>query len=484
MSDAQSNSQPGAQSDSKPDVQTYFEGDGFPSPTTTNHDPAGADTPAAPQPAPRQFSLKISTAKNGAPLGKAQKIFNRLVAQIENLRRDIARQRLRLDAALQYHVQKLHPLRRQIAARRGQIVIFAHTHLKTSRTSFSKNQRRNLRAFITSQLGVIISIEGDLPDEKLQAIFTDIEGMTPDEARRRDLEAERDNIEQNMADYGVDIDLAAFENAKSPEEFARLAADAMAKFKKAGLAEEDMPPLFREFFGAASPAADFDPAANPDASATAKPRKKSKKQLAAEAREKAIGEARARSLSSIYKQLARVFHPDLEQDPALKKQKETLMQQLTAAYRANDMHTLLRLEYEWLLHGERDAGRLSEEKLAIYNEVLREQVGALQEERHTLSSEPRYEALRPYATGLLGSLQNFDPEKEERELKKTLNDLNCVVDTSATGVAAIKMLKALLRDLSRATQDYAREQAMDKMMADAMDEMMFFNRDGRAPSPW
>lgn len=438
--------------------------------TRTTQHAQTAQAAAHEQPA---FSLKISTAKNGAPLSKAQKTFNRLIAQIENLRSKIARERRRLDDTLQYHAQKLHPLKRQIAAGCKRIVVFAHTHLKTSRSSFSHKQRHALREFISMQLRTIIAVEGDLADEKLQAIFADIEGITLREARRREREAERAKIEDDMADFGMDIDLSAFHDEMTPEEFVRAQADVMEQFKKAGLNENDIPPEFRHIYpGNATRDPDT---ANPGP----KPRKKTKKQLDREAREKAVEEARTRSLSGIYKQLARVFHPDLEQNPALKKQKVALMQQLTAAYRANDMHTLLRLELEWLQRGEHDAERLSEEKLAIYNEVLREQVGALQEEQHTLSHDPRYESLRPYATGILGGISHINVVEEEKKLKRTLETLHAI-DTNATGIGAIKKLKAVLRDFAQEAAGFAREREIDDIMEDAINEVMSAWRDGRS----
>jgi len=65
-------------------------------------------------------------------------------------------------------------------------------------------------------------------------------------------------------------------------------------------------------------------------------------------------------------------HPDLEQDAERRRQKETVMQELTAAYRNHDLHTLLRLELEWIRREECDLDRMTEEKLAIYNSVFKE----------------------------------------------------------------------------------------------------------------
>ena len=53
------------------------------------------------------------------------------------------------------------------------------------------------------------------------------------------------------------------------------------------------------------------------------------------------------------------------------------MQQITAAYAEQDLHTLLRLQLEWMHREDAGAGRLTSEKLRAYNEVLKEQADEL-----------------------------------------------------------------------------------------------------------
>jgi hypothetical protein len=66
------------------------------------------------------------------------------------------------------------------------------------------------------------------------------------------------------------------------------------------------------------------------------------------------------------------------------------MQELTVAYQQNDLHTLLRLEMQWIENESGDIERLTEERLAMYNEVLREQVKGLENRLHGLLFHPRY----------------------------------------------------------------------------------------------
>jgi curved DNA-binding protein CbpA len=116
--------------------------------------------------------------------------------------------------------------------------------------------------------------------------------------------------------------------------------------------------------------------------------------------------ARRRTIGAIYKQLAKVLHPDLEPDPEKRGEKLALMQQLTAAYRNEDLPSLLRLELEWLHREEGDLDRLTEEELKIYNAVLREQAGERQAGVRPLQLGSRGHALFP---------QHPDPGAERPE---------------------------------------------------------------------
>ncbi len=52
-------------------------------------------------------------------------------------------------------------------------------------------------------------------------------------------------------------------------------------------------------------------------------------------------------IDALYKRLAKMLHPDLEQDEGEKERKLHLMQTLTSAYETQDIHTLILLEEKW-----------------------------------------------------------------------------------------------------------------------------------------
>jgi hypothetical protein len=89
------------------------------------------------------------------------------------------------------------------------------------------------------------------------------------------------------------------------------------------------------------------------------------------------------------------------------------MKQLTTAYKQGDLHTLLRLELEWLHKEETELENLSEEKLKIYNQALKQQVKELEIEIHTASAHPRYLPLQKYVRFFTVKSINLEFEREK-----------------------------------------------------------------------
>ena len=85
-------------------------------------------------------------------------------------------------------------------------------------------------------------------------------------------------------------------------------------------------------------------------------------------------------LRSIYRQLASKLHPDRERDPQARERKNALMSQANAAHEKRDLMTLLRLQITVeALGGESIAG-MAKEKMAALTHLLKEQVLTLESE--------------------------------------------------------------------------------------------------------
>jgi hypothetical protein len=124
-----------------------------------------------------------------------------------------------------------------------------------------------------------------------------------------------------------------------------------------------------------------------------KTRRKTAKQIEKEKAQAAADELKQKSISTIYRQLAKLLHPDLERDETRRAEKEALMQEVTVAYEARDLHTLLLLELKWIHQEQNHLQSVADEKLALYLQVLREQARDLEQEKWQLINHPRYHVL-------------------------------------------------------------------------------------------
>jgi exonuclease VII small subunit len=305
------------------------------------------------------------TAQPGRRLTPAQMNFNRLVANVERLRAKLEEETRRLDDVLEKFVREIHPCLQRLTGVRADVVRAMAPFLADRRIKGVRD-RRSLRELLGHHLDCIVSAGIELPED-LRIVYREIYREDVEAVGERDFEVRREGLQEMFERMGVDIDLSDL----GPDmEDAEIGARIKAKLAQAGFGDEPAPKWSQ-------------------ASSSAR----SRRQQAKEAVEQAAVELRKKTLGSIYKQLAKVLHPDLELDPAERARKVTLMQELTVAYRAGDLHTLLRLEIEWLHRTEHAGTRLTEEKLAVFNTVLREQVQDLEREISRLPRDPRYHAL-------------------------------------------------------------------------------------------
>ena len=192
------------------------------------------------------------------------------------------------------------------------------------------------------------------------------------------------------------------------------------------------------------PAAPIEPAYTPDptlppheqAADAARARRKTKAQRKEEATAQAaqLDQKQLESnAKTIYRQLARVHHPDLERDPAKQAAKTALMQRITEAYEADDLYTLLQLLAET---GPADAE--TDDVLARYTRALLQQQTRLKQEMNELKYGPN------------GFITGAD-KKQELELRQLKRDLRAeaeYVQHIGRTIAEPGGLRDLLRQLA------------------------------------
>jgi hypothetical protein len=308
----------------------------------------------------------VLVSQPNRPLTPGQRLFNRLVAQVEELRKRFVKETRKLDEALACYGEHLHPRLKRCNALRKDLIRAMAPFLDRNRLG-QKRDRQTLREIIREQLDAIIQDDGSIEDADLRALFHRVHGVSYETLERREVDEVRSEMESMFEELGIDIDLSDLRPDMSPESIAAKMAE--------------MSDSFRQKMKDSSNA--FPPPGG----------RKSKKQLKREERMRQAEEVRKKSIASIYKQLAKALHPDLEQDETVRQRKVALMQVLTTAYHANDLHTLLRLELEWIEREEGNLERLTEEKLAIYNQVLKEQIFELKQQIAELPLHPRYQPI-------------------------------------------------------------------------------------------
>lgn len=348
-------------------------------------------------------------------LSKAQLAFNRLVTRIEKLRRGIAERTTRLNGHLEFFVMELHPLELQIGNERKEMVRLLFPYLKGPSLGGRKSKAR-LREVVAEQLSGVIAVFGEITDDDLQAIFEEIEGISVKEAEAEDFEMMRDELGDMLESMGVDADLSGMRPGMSDAEIAAQMAQMKARMEESQEA----------------------------ARKKQQERPKTKRQLEREARDREVEEVRKKDVGGLYRQLAKLLHPDLEQDPVQRAEKEAAMKELTTAYKNSDLHGLLRLEVAWIAREQADASRLTDAKLAVYNRVLKEQVAELEEALAAVITHPRYHPLARYHDPFFGELR-FDGPQERNQLRLTLNALRRSV-TALRGPRGREEVRAILED--------------------------------------
>jgi hypothetical protein len=354
-------------------------------------------------------------ASRGRPLTKAKQRFNRLIKRIEALRSKIESETRRLDNLLAYYGKHLYPrLQRQTELRKALARTLA-TFLDNKRLK-GKKARFTLCDLIADQLDAIVAEDDCLSDDDLRALFQRVTGEDFEEVTREEFEEARQEMESTFNEFGIDIDLSDMKPGMSDEALAAKAAEMKTRL------QEEIDKQQQSF---------------------TPPRGKTARQLEREKREKLAEELRKKTVATMYKQLARVLHPDLELDPARRRQKERLMQELTVAYSNNDMHTLLRLEMEWIEREEGEIERLTEDKLAVYNQTLKEQVQGLEQELRELPCDPRYQPIAVFEGPFRATVRNDGPAEALR-----LDQTNASIEASIRdlwSINGLEILRAILR---------------------------------------
>lgn len=393
------------------------------------------------------MSLLLIKSKKKSTLSKAQQTFNRLIKKIEKLQQSLKETEEMMHEGLSYFHSTIVPLKKDLLKYLLEVIPVYYSYYKTPSSKLTKNEKVLLKNFIKHLLSCIYD-NSDGPSEispEIRSIINDIEGIDVDKELSEEFSRQIKKLERFGAEHGVDLDLSSLNEKDSMEEIQEKIAKMM--FEK--MKDVD-PSAFRE---------------QKNNSSKSKP--KTKKELEKELKERELAEMQKKGLSTIYKQLAKVFHPDLEQDSSLKLEKEILMKRLTVAYENQDLHTLLMLEIEWMNRSLQNDGKskyLVDDQLSVYNKILKDQVDSLNSDIDNVFMHPRY-----YQLHMLLRESNedsvFDALLEKKEnLSKELNLLS-KSSIDLQGKNAQKNLRQILKDFAKSHEEELFNQAMNEFFS-------------------
>lgn len=314
------------------------------------------------------------------PLTPAQEEFNKRMKALEKARAAHDRKRAQLDKNLKICRNELMPLAEMRNREELQMVFLASD--ARNPVKLTNRRRIALEDLLLSKIAGLMEDPIGLGDEeipKLEALYDELkptdhpegaDGLSNDidDDALEEFETMRAILEAAARHAGIELDLSGLDPTMDPEEFEQRVAERLE---------------------AAAERAD-------DAKPTRRKRKPSKAALDRERLKQEAEEAKKRDFKSLYKQLAKVLHPDLETDAEMKAHKEAWMKRLTAAHSNGDLREMLAIEIEWLGEEAGNLTRATDEKLRVYAMVLKEQIADLKQQTQMLSHESEYIPLRRF----------------------------------------------------------------------------------------
>ena len=314
--------------------------------------PSLFDEPLAAAGKPALTLVAIPTPAAGQT--KVQRSFNRLVGQIQQQREALVQWQ---QYELRYHQRlatELHPAQARLREAQRALVTLLDGLLgdATAKPRLKKAERRKLAALIQPMAGLVLE-EG--PDAEVEAIFDRHGDVSHADLRQAELA-------EAQALFGHLLGEATTEGdghqAQSLDDVLQQAAERLAAQAQAQKQAQKQ--------------------AQQAAQAHQTPR--GRQAEADRQRQEDVAKQASQSVREVFRKLASLLHPDRETDAAERARKTALMQQANQAYQADDLLTLLTLQLQTEQIDSLHLAGLPDARLQHYNQVLREQLAALQQQ--------------------------------------------------------------------------------------------------------
>ncbi|MDD5272326.1 MAG: hypothetical protein PHU14_06360 [Methylovulum sp.] len=287
-------------------------------------------------------AIRISPKKQGNTLSAAQKRFNTLIRQIDKKKQLLLAWK---EAIPVYHQKVEHeydPLFDVFNGLRLEWIQLLDKHY--GQPLFKKTDKMKIKHLISA---VCDDLVADMDSEAVKTLFNKYNDVDYDTMVQEQEQAVTE-LMKNMAKNMFDVDIGDDADVSSPEKFQAYLEDKMR--------------------------------GQPEAQATAKPAKKTKKQLAQEARRQEEEALAGKSVQEIYRKLVANLHPDREPDEQERLRKTELMQRVNTAYGKKDLLQLLELQLEVEQIDATQLSHLADNRLKHFNKILGGQLEELSQE--------------------------------------------------------------------------------------------------------
>jgi len=343
----------------------------------------------------KKTGIQITAPEKGE-LTKAQKQFNRLSKQVDNLNKRIVSEQEILGQIMKMYMGEMLPILEEEALLRQKVIIALDKALE--QYPFSKKDKQLGEDVILFFVDKVL--ESDIePSEEVKAIIDKYSDESYDDIAEGNNEASRDMfIAMAKEMMGIDIDNEKLKNVKINS------IEDILLFLNDNHADEITQNL-------------FDRAEQTSATKTnAKDRKKTKKQLEKEQLEKDKEEFKKKNIRSIYLSLAKMLHPDTALTDEGRTEKESQMKEVTKAYDNQDFAMLIALESKWIHNTTAHLSQINENVLDLYCEVLKDQITDLKAEVEMQKMHPRFMPIQHL------HVCRFPKKGSVRELKKGITE--------------------------------------------------------------
>ncbi|WP_299705502.1 J domain-containing protein [uncultured Pontibacter sp.] len=273
-------------------------------------------------------------------LSQLQQEFNKKVAQIEQLKQELATRRDSMDIAQKRIEKELRPIIMQQVAQRAELAHLLDDAFALPLFSFREKEKLAL---------LIVDIALDLIQnyERKDLITLHDRYAEVAYAERAAFVAE----EEDLAEEGIasEEEEAIPDNWDDLDDFERIQAQLDREEEERERAKQNR-----------------------------QKGRKTKAQKEKEAKAKAELSSISKASRRVYTDLAKQLHPDKERDETKRAWKEEAMKRVTQAYHHDDFFELLRLQMEFLQEQGQALDKLPDEQLQYYIKILNDQLSDLQ----------------------------------------------------------------------------------------------------------